>query len=532
MENSRTSGILAHITSLYTKFGIGDLGRTSYDFIDFLKTAGQKLWQILPLGPTSFGDSPYQSFSTFAGNHLLICPETLVDWGLLNQEDINLNYIFPNNIVDYPMVMEFKNRMFRLAFANFATGADQNLTKKYNEFVRHNSFWLTDYSLFVAIKAHFIKERQNNPESREYNLYAKNNKKLLSKNQIDDYFYGAVWQSWPTDIATGEIAAIMHWQKLLADEIEYQNFLQFIFFAQFAELKRYAAKNSIKLIGDIPIFVAYDSADCWGNKDLFMLDSAGTPYSVAGVPPDYFSEDGQLWGNPLYNWENLKKNGYTWWISRISKSLECCDILRIDHFRGFESFWAVPYGEKTAKKGKWMPGPGKDFFDAIKKRLGNLPIIAEDLGIITPAVEKLRDELDLPGMKVLQFGFDAGTDNTHMPHNYTTSNVVVYSGTHDNDTTAGWYAAADEEIKDQFRRYLNVDGSNAHWDLIRMAFLSSASVAVIPIQDVLGLDSYYRMNTPGIASGNWQFRLREEHLQEHHAEHLKYLSKLSDRNLL
>jgi 4-alpha-glucanotransferase len=262
-----------------------------------------------------------------------------------------------------------------------------------------------------------------------------------------------------------------------------------------------------------------------------MLDGHGTPTAVAGVPPDYFSLDGQLWGNPLYDWGAHKKNGYTWWLSRITWALKCCDILRIDHFRGFESFWCVPYGAKTAKKGKWMPGPGKDFFDIIKKRLGDLPIIAEDLGIITPAVEKLRDDLNLPGMKVLQFGFDAGANNTHMPHNYTTSNIVIFTGTHDNDTSAGWYAAANEDIRDQFRRYLNTDGADAAWDLIRLAFLSVANIAIVPIQDVLSLDSYYRMNTPGIASGNWQFRLRADQLQDHHTERLLYLSKLSDRNL-
>jgi len=532
MEISRESGILAHITSLYTKFGIGDLGRASYDFIDFLKNGSQRLWQILPVGPTSFGDSPYQSFSTFAGNSLLICPEKLVDCGLLTQTDTELDYIFPDNIVDYPMVIEFKNRMLRLAFANFSAGADKNLTKTYQAFVKDNAFWLADYSLFVALKTYFINKRAGEFETEEYNYFARKNKKNLTKNQIDDYYYGAVWSSWPEDIAAGKVEAIIQWQNVLADEIEYHNFLQFIFFKQFAELRRYAAKQGIKIVGDIPIFVAYDSADCWAHKDLFMLDSHGSPTSVAGVPPDYFSEDGQLWGNPLYDWGAHKKNGYTWWLSRITMALKSCDILRIDHFRGFESYWSVPYGAKTAKKGKWLPGPGKDFFDVIKKRLGDLPIIAEDLGIITPAVEKLRDDLNLPGMKVLQFGFDAGANNTHMPHNYNTSNIVVFTGTHDNDTSMGWYAAADEEIRDQFRRYLNVDGSDAAWDLIRLAMFSVANIAIVPIQDVLSLDSYYRMNTPGIASGNWQFRLRADHLQDNsHAERLLYLCKLSDRNL-
>ncbi|MCL2397937.1 MAG: 4-alpha-glucanotransferase [Defluviitaleaceae bacterium] len=529
MDFPRTSGILAHITSLYTKFGIGDLGQAAYNFIDFLKEGKQTLWQILPVGPTSFGDSPYQSFSTFAGNHLLICPEKLVDWGLLTQNDIIFEYNFPDNIVDYYVISEFKNHMFRLAFANFATGIDQNMAKKYSVFVEQNAFWLADYSLFVALKAHFINQRRHETESSDYLYFARKNSKVLSKNQIDDFFYGAVWQSWPRDIAQGKVEAIIHWREQLADEIEYHNFLQFIFFKQFAELKRYATKNDVKIVGDIPIFVAYDSADCWSHQDLFMMDSHGTPNMVAGVPPDYFATDGQLWGNPLYNWENHKKDGYTWWLSRISKALECCDILRIDHFRGFESFWAVPYSAKTAKDGKWMPGPGREFFDIIKKRLGDLPIIAEDLGIITPAVEQLRDDLALPGMKVLHFGF--GTQAPNAPHNFATSNMVVYTGTHDNDTTLGWYNAADDETKDLLRRYLNVDGSDVPWDLIRAAFLSTANMAIIPVQDVLGLDTQYRMNTPGTASGNWRFRLAAGQLQSRHAEGLCYLSELSDRNI-
>ena len=531
MEISRTSGILAHITSLHTKFGIGDLGQAAHNFIDFLKAAGQSIWQILPVGPTSFGDSPYQSFSTFAGNPLFICPQKLVDLGLLTEENINFNYIFPDNIVDYAVVIEMKERVFRLAHANFTSVTDLNLSKKYQNFVKDNAAWLADYSLFMALKSHFINTRQGDLESKEYLEYARRSKKILTKTQIDDYYYGAVWTTWPEDIATGKVEAILHWQKKLADEIEYHNFLQFIFYKQFEELRRYAAKNGIKIMGDIPIFVAMDSADCWSNKDLFLMDAHGTPTSVAGVPPDYFSEVGQLWGNPLYNWENHKKSGYTWWLSRIKKAMECCDYLRVDHFRGFESFWAVPYGARTAKTGKWQPGPGKEFFDCIQKRLGDLPIIAEDLGIITPAVEKLRDDLGLPGMKVLQFAFDNVPGNTHLPHNFTCSNIVVYTGTHDNDTTMGWYAAADEKTKDQFRRYFNTSGQNASWDLIRAAFLSSAKVAVVPIQDVLEMDSYYRMNTPGVVSGNWRFRLRADHLDEKYAKHLTYLSKLSDRNI-
>lgn len=532
MKNKRESGILCHITSLYTKYGIGDLGQAAFNFIDFLKKSGQRLWQILPLGPTSYGDSPYASFSTFAGNPLLICPDKLVDWGLLTDIDVHLDYIFPDNIVDYKMVSEFKYHMLRLAYANFVSGADKNLTAKYEDFVESNAHWLLDYSLFISLKNYFLNKRKDEVETQEYNNFVKANKNTLSASQIKNYYYGAVWQSWPMDISSRKPEAILKWRKQLKDEIGYSNFLQFIFFKQFEELKTYATKAEIKIVGDIPIFVAYDSADCWAHKDLFMLDAQGIQSSVAGVPPDYFSEDGQLWGNPLFEWANHKKTGYIWWLSRISKALETCDILRIDHFRGFESFWAVPNGAKNAKKGKWLPGPRKDFFDAINKHFGNLPIIAEDLGIITPAVEELRDSLNLPGMKVLQFAFDASTNNNHLPHNYINSNMVVYTGTHDNDTSLGWYAQASDDIKDHFRRYLNVNGDNAAWDMIRLAFLSIANTAIIPIQDIFNMDSYYRMNTPGTMGGNWQFRLRQEHLQSYCqvAKQLQYLSKLSDRN--
>ena len=467
----RSSGVLMHITSIYTKFGIGDLGKAAYEFVDFLKTSGQTIWQILPINPTGYGDSPYQCFSTFAGNPLLICPEKLL------KEEINMDYNFPDNIVDYAAVMDIKERLFRHAYTNFVP------CKKFLSFKKENAHWLFDFANFSALKKHFG---------------------------------GDMWQNWtdePVDCS---------------EEAEYHIFLQYIFFKQFAELKAYANKQGVKIMGDVPIFVAYDSADCWANPHLFKLDVKGKPTAVAGVPPDYFSEDGQLWGNPLYDWKAHKSDDYAWWAGRLAMAMECFDIIRLDHFRGFESYWSVQADATTAKEGKWLPGPGKPFFDAMKRHLGKIPLVAEDLGIITPKVEALLAKLGLPGMGVLQFAFDQNPANTHLPHNFT-NNLVAYTGTHDNDTTVGWYNNADEATKDQFRRYLNISGDNPSWDLIRAIMLSTANTAIIPVQDLLDLDSTHRMNTPGTTYGNWQFRLTEGQLSLNLAERLKALSILSNR---
>ncbi|MCL2235750.1 MAG: 4-alpha-glucanotransferase [Defluviitaleaceae bacterium] len=470
----RSSGVLMHITSIYTKFGIGDLGESAYEFVDFLKSSGQSIWQILPINPTGYGDSPYQCFSTFAGNPLLICPEKLFN------EEINVDYNFPDNIVDYAAVMEIKERLFRRAYADFVP------CKKFLSFKKANAHWLFDFANFSALKSHFS---------------------------------GEMWSNWadePVDCS---------------EEVEYHMFLQYIFFKQFTELKTYANKQGIKIMGDVPIFVAYDSADCWANPNLFKLDESGKPTAVAGVPPDYFSEDGQLWGNPLYDWKAHKADDYAWWTSRLAMAMKCFDIIRLDHFRGFESYWAVQADAETAKEGKWMPGPGKPFFDAMKRNLGQIPLVAEDLGIITPKVEALLSKLGLPGMRVLQFAFDQNPANTHLPHNFT-NNLIAYTGTHDNDTTPGWYNNADEEEKDQFRRYFNVSGDSPAWDLIRAAMLSTANTAIIPVQDLLELDSPHRTNTPGTTYGNWKFRLSENQIQPHIAEALKSLSIMSNRNNL
>lgn len=474
----RISGLLMHITSLYTNFGIGDLGPSAYDFVDFLKKSQQTIWQILPINPTGYGDSPYQCFSTFAGNPLLISPEKLVKTGLLNEEDLQHDFIFTQGKVDYAQVIELKNRFLRHAHTNFLP------CENFASFKDENKGWLDDYAKFSALKA---------------------------------YFGGTMWHTWEDC------------QVDVTEEAEYHKFLQYIFFKQFEDLKRYANENGVKIMGDIPIFVAYDSADCWANKHLFKLDDNHMPTAVAGVPPDYFSEDGQLWGNPLYNWKAHKEQDYAWWASRLAKAAQTFDIIRLDHFRGFESYWAIPAGAETAKEGKWLPGPGKPFFDAIKRHLGQIPLVAEDLGIITPKVKALLAKLGLPGMGVLQFAFDQKPSNTHLPHNFT-NNLVVYTGTHDNDTSVGWYENLDEKTKDQFRRYFNVSGERPAWDMIRAAFLSTANISIIPVQDVLELGSHHRMNTPGTSYNNWQFRLEDNQLTPLHGENLRYLSKLSNRN--
>lgn len=530
MNNKRKSGILLHPTSFPSSYGIGDLGQSAYNFIDFLVKAKQKIWQILPLGHTSFGDSPYQSFSTFAGNPLLISPDILVKKELLSKKDILDIPEFNQNKVDYGLVINYKTELYKIAYKNFKEKDNKDLKGKFQKFCNENSEWLDDYALFISLKNYFIQKRTNTFETPEYKEYKKENIKNMSENSINDCFYGASWTSWPKDIVQRKSAAINKWTETLKDDIEYYKFLQFEFFSQWIDLKKYANNNEIEIIGDIPIFVASDSADTWANKDLFHLDSNGYPTEVAGVPPDYFSETGQLWGNPLYDWEEHKKTGYSWWIKRIENTLKIVDILRIDHFRGFETYWSIPYGEKTAINGKWKKGPNRQIFDAINQKLGKLPIIAEDLGELTEEVYELRDCLEFPGMKILQFAFDT-SKNDYLPHNYTTDNCLIYTGTHDNDTTIGWYNKLDNDTKDFLRRYLNVSGDDIAWDLIRLAFSSCARYAIIPIQDIMCLDAESRTNIPGKPEGNWQFRYTEDMLLDNMAEGLKYLSELFNRNL-
>lgn len=518
----RKCGVLVHPSSFPSRFGIGDL-YYSKKFIDFLKESGQKLWQILPLGHTGFGDSPYQSFSTFAGNPLLISPDLLAEDGLLNEKDFENVPPFNCKKVDYGNVIGCKYDLYRKAYIKF----DLN-NKDYLNFCGENSFWLEDYALFMACKNYFIAKRRNTYESEEYKLYYKNASKYMDNNSIKDCFYGGAWNSFPKKLRDRDKEAIEEYRKLLIDEVNFYKFIQFEFDKQWLDVKKYANKCGIEIVGDIPIFVASDSSDTWSRRELFYINTKGFTTKIAGVPPDYFSKTGQLWGNPLYNWKRHKEENYDWWVKRTENILKWVDVVRIDHFRGFESYWSVPMGEETAENGKWNNGPKTEVFEAIKERLGSLNIIAEDLGNLNEEVIELRDSLELPGMKILQFAFD-NCENSYLPHNYEKNNFVVYTGTHDNDTTVGWYSEQNEKDKDYIRRYMNVSGENINWDLIRLAVSSCAKYCIIPIQDIIGLGSEARMNVPGKRDGNWQFRFEEEDLKDDMAEKLKYLCELFNR---
>ena len=493
----RSSGILFHPTSLPGKYGIGTLGKEAYAFIDFLKKSKQKLWQIFPLGPTGYGDSPYQSFSSFAGNPYLIDFDLLIEAHLLSEEDLK-DIFFGNNeeYIDYGAIYNQKYPLLRKAYENFKSSDNNEMRDSLENFKRENSSWLNDYSLYISLKNHFN---------------------------------GLPWNEWAHDIKNRENSTMQHYKNELADDIEYHNFIQFLFFKQWNDVKRYANENGIKIIGDIPIFVAADSSDAWANPEIFLFDEERKPVKVAGVPPDYFSATGQLWGNPLYNWEKLKETNYSWWVERVRANLSTCDIIRIDHFRGFEAYWAVPYGDDTAINGQWEPGPGIDLFNAIKSQLGELPIIAEDLGLMTQGVIDLREATSFPGMKILGFAFDSGEENDYLPHTYT-KNCVVYTGTHDNDTLVGWFQKAKEEDRQFARDYLNSRSDDEiHWDAIRGAWSSVACMAISPVQDFLGLGSEARINTPGVASGNWQWRLKQGVLTNELAERIAKLTKIYSR---
>lgn len=495
--NHRYSGVLVHPTSFPSPYGIGDMGRGAHEFIDFLAMAGQHLWQVLPLGPSGNGNSPYQSYSVFAGQTLLISPELLIEKKLLTEADVHPIPEFNADRVDYDKVTTYKTSLFKKAYEHFRHTADKNLLEEYDSFQSNNQYWLDDYCLYMAGK---------------------------------DYHNGLPWYEWEDSLLDPTPKERASWMKLLASEIDYYRFIQFAFFSQWYELKDYANKKGIAIIGDIPIFTAPDSADVWANKELFKLDSKGHPLEVAGVPPDYFSATGQFWGNPLYDWDAMKDDGYRWWIERVRNQLDQVDYIRIDHFRGFEAYWAVPAGEETAMNGKWKKGPGEALFEAIQKALGEeLPIFAEDLGIITPEVEKLRDTLGFPGMKILQFGFDGTGESTFLPHQLSTRNCICYTGTHDNDTTCGWYEHTSEQNKDKVRRYMNTDASSVSWDFIRTCLGTIAKYAIFPVQDLLKLGSEHRMNTPGTATGNWEFRYRSGLLDEGMAKGLKQMTELFGR---
>jgi 4-alpha-glucanotransferase len=502
----RSSGILLHPTSLPGKFGIGDLGDEAYRFVDFLKASGQSLWQVLPLGPTGYGDSPYQCFSAFAGNTLLISPERLVREGLLMQEDIVSAPAFPDEQVDFGSVITFKNALLKVAFERFKQTADQSLRASFDHFSRQASSWLDDYALYRALK---------------------------------DAQGGKSWNEWEPELTRRDGAALKSARAYLHEQVEAQKFYQFLFFKQWGELKTYCHGRNVKLVGDIPIFVARDSSDVWMNPDEFKLDEAGNPLVVAGVPPDYFSATGQYWGNPIYNWDRMLADGFRWWIERVRATLEIFDIVRIDHFRGFVASWEIPGGDKTAERGAWVNVPGRELFTAIKDALGDLPIIAEDLGVITPDVEALRDDFGLPGMRILQFAFGGDTLNHDLPHNYI-KNSVVYTGTHDNDTTVGWFTSVagagstrDSEQIERERQfclnYLNTDGREIHWDFIRAVLSSVADTAIIPLQDLFGLDNDARMNLPNSTSGNWAWRYQAGALTDEVGERLKRLTQVYGR---
>ncbi len=517
MRLTRSSGILLHPTSLPGTPGIGTVGKQARDFVDWLVDAGQSLWQILPLGPTGYGDSPYASFSTFAGNPLLIDLDELHAQGLLTDAELCVpEWISREGPVDFGSVVWWKIPLLRTAAARFLEKTSENAAPRaaFSAFMKEEAYWLNDYALFRDIKAHFDAIAQERGTS------------------------SGTWNTfWPKDLASRKPKALRQWSREHASSIAEEKAIQFFFFSQWTALKRYANERGISIIGDIPIFVAADSADVWANQRLFQLNKDGAPLRVAGVPPDYFSETGQLWGNPLYDWKVMKKTRFAWWKRRIEATLRLVDYVRIDHFRGFEAYWSVPAGEPNAIKGEWVPGPDHAFFKEIKKSLGDLPILAEDLGVITDRVRSLRDDFDLPGMRVLQFAFssnevrDNGFVNSFLPHMYV-PRTVVYTGTHDNDTLAGWLASADAADIAVITDYLGLcKGDDIASALIRSAFMSVAQFAMLPLQDVYGIGSEGRMNAPSTVGGNWSWRMDEGHLSPEKARWLSTLSALSARNM-
>ncbi|ADZ85518.1 4-alpha-glucanotransferase [Cellulosilyticum lentocellum] len=490
---SRKSGIIMHISSLSEKYGIGSFGKKAYEFADFLKEAGQSYWQILPLGPTSYGDSPYQSFSAFAGNPYFVDLETLEKEGLLKPEDYVDVDFGSDEFVDYEKLFTERNKVLHIAYKN----SKGKLTKQIEAFKKENASWLKDYAMYMAIK--FKMELRS-------------------------------WQEWDEDIKLRKPEVMKAYEKELKDEIEYWIFVQYEFYKQWEALKSYVNSLGIKIIGDIPIYVSADSSDAWANDKLFKLDENKNPIFVAGCPPDAFSDDGQLWGNPIYDWDYLEETGYEWWIERLKASLKLYDVIRIDHFRGFESYWQIPFGHKTAKKGKWVKGPGIKLFKAVKEKLGDIDVIAEDLGYMTDKVINFRDKTGYPGMKVLQFAFDTREESDYLPHNYT-RNCVVYTGTHDNDTVMGWIDTTGnpEDVKNA-KHYLKLDICEGyHWGFIRGAWSSVADTAIAQMQDFLGLGNEARMNLPSTLGGNWQWRIKDGALTKELAKRIYDLTKMYGR---
>ena len=477
MTFQRASGVLLHPTCLPSPYGIGDLGKSAYEFIDFLARSGQKLWQVLPLGPTGYEHSPYiMNFSTFAGNPLLISLDTLAEEGLLNAAEVTpLKDENPTRI-DFDRVISHKTKFLQVAFEKFQQSTN-NQNSEYEQFCHSQSYWLDDYVLFIS---------------------------LLEANE------GKSWNYWDRAIARRESAALQAARDSLKESIAYQKFIQFKFFEQWKQLRKYANDKNIQIVGDISIYVCHNSSDVWSSPEIFKLDpQTFEPTYIAGVPPDYFSATGQLWGNPVYNWEKLQQTNFAWWIQRFQATLEYVDIVRVDHFRGFEAYWQVPAEEETAINGEWIEAPGGEFFETLGNALGSLPIMAEDLGIITPEVEELRDRFQFPGMRILQFAFGDDSNNAYLPHNYV-RNSVVYPGTHDNDTAIGWWNKASDKEKQFVAKYLGYKSvaeiAEINWEFIQMALASVADLAILPLQDILGLDDRARMNDPSVNAGNWRWR--------------------------
>lgn len=497
MNLERSSGILLHPTSLPGAYGIGSFDQEAYAFVDFLERAQQTVWQVLPLGPTSYGDSPYQSFSTHAGNPYLIGLRRMVQEGLLEPAELAHHPHFSADRVDFGHLYHWKLPLLKKAAARFDPAGASHLAAEFREFCEAQASWLEDYALFMALK---------------------------------DAFDSKAWNEWPEPLRLRHPEALEQARREQAGALHAQRFIQWVFDRQWTALRSYANQRGILVLGDLPIFVAMDSADVWTQTDQFFFDERNQPTVVAGVPPDYFSETGQLWGNPLYRWDKMRATGYRWWLDRMRAALGRYDVVRIDHFRGFAGYWEVPAGQETAIKGRWVKGPGADFFQVLQRELGqDLPIVAEDLGEITQDVVELREEFGLPGMKVLQFAFGGRADNAFLPHNYA-ERFVAYSGTHDNDTSRGWYeGSSTPEERDHFRRYFATDGRDAAWSMIRGVLASVARLAVVPLQDVLDVGTEGRMNLPGRADGNWQWRYRAGALGDGPEGRLLELTRLYGR---
>ena len=491
----RFSGILLHPASLPSPYGIGDFGPAALDWIAALSRAKQRWWQILPLGPTGYGDSPYQSFSSFAGNVNLLSPDALVEDGLLKPSDVGPTEQSHSQI-DYAKIIPMKHALLRICWSRFAKDGPADVKAAFAEFRKREAHWLDDFVLFMAIK---------------------------------DSEQGRAWNEWPRELACRDTMALRRMAGENAGLLDEYRFGQFLFFRQWGRIREHAKARGIQIIGDLPIFVAYDSVDVWARPDLFLLDEQLRPRVVAGVPPDYFSATGQLWGNPLYDWAAHRREGYSWWIKRFKAVLRLVDLVRLDHFRGFQAYWEVPAGDATAARGRWAPGPGEDFLATLRHAVGGLPLIAEDLGFITPEVDALRQKFDLPGMRILQFAFGGTVESRFLPHNLE-RNVVVYTGTHDNDTTVGWHQSLTDAEREHFYRYVPGVERDPAWGLIRLAWASVARLAVAPLQDVLRLDATARMNRPGTATGNWRWRFEREQLSPQILDDLAELTETYERS--